>query len=192
MVVVLVGLAVAALIEVARTPAKAEDEATARPARAAQAAGAVALVIVVGLGAWNLTHQPPAVHPDGGWPGGEIAGGRVDAALTAAGIGRDQVVTLRSIPDFKSTEAVAYPLARLGRAIVAETPRGVAPGSVSPTPGDAAGWVLLCDDLFRDTTGADCGGPAEDAAAAGMAGFGPLLDRFEAAPGRWVSVYEAA
>ncbi len=152
----------------------------------------IAIVVVVGLGAWNLTHQPPAAHPDGGWPAGALAGDRVDAVLTAAGIGRDQVVTLRSIPDFKSTEAVAYPLVRLGRAVVAETPRDVAPGSVSPAPADPAGWVLLCDDLFRVTTGADCGGPAEDAAAAGMAGFGSLLDRFEVAPGRWVSVYGPA
>ena len=51
--------------------------------------------------------------------------------------------------------------------------------------------MLLCDDLFHETIGADCGGPAEDAGG-GMDGFGPLLDRFEAAPGRWVSVYGPA
>jgi hypothetical protein len=47
--------------------------------------------------------------------------------------------------------------------------------------------IILCDDLFRKTIGAPCGGPAEDALAAtvGLA----LIDRFEAAPGRWISVY---
>ena len=147
-------------------------------------------VVLVALVGWNLTHQPPAVHPDGGWPAGEAAGDRVDATLRAAGIDRDAVVVLRSIPDFKSTEAVAYPLVRLGRAIHAETPKGVAPGSV-PLPATPAGWVLLCDDLFHEVTGAACGGPAEDAQAAAD-GFGPRLDRFEAAPGRWISVYGPA
>ena len=51
--------------------------------------------------------------------------------------------------------------------------------------------VMLCDDLFREAIGAACGGPAEDAAAR-AAGWGALLDRFEAAPGRWMSVYAAA
>ena len=175
MVVVLVGLGVAALI------------ASARPAGVAIAAlGMVALL------GWNVTHQPPAVHPDGGWPAGEAAGDRAIAAFEGAGIGPEEVVQLRSLPDFKSTEAVAYPLARRGWAFIAETPRGVSPGSLDVTDLTSfeapAGWVLLCDDLFHEAIGAHCGGAAEDVAAA-RDGFGPLLDRFEAAPGRWVSVY---
>jgi hypothetical protein len=49
----------------------------------------------------------------------------------------------------------------------------------------------MCDQLFRDAIGADCGGPAENAIApdGGGSANGPLLDRFEAAPGRWMSVY---
>jgi hypothetical protein len=175
MVVVLVGLGVAALV------------ATARPA----ALGAAAIVVLALVG-WNVTHHPPAIHPDGGWPAGEQAGDQVIAALAAGGVGADDVVLLRSLPDFKSTEAVAYPLARRGQAFIAETPRGVAPGSVDvaadPSFEAPAGWVLLCDDLFFETLEAHCGGAAEDAAATAD-GFGPLLDRFEAAPGRWVSVY---
>jgi hypothetical protein len=56
------------------------------------------------------------------------------------------------------------------------------------------GLVLLCDELFRDAIGAPCGGSAERSVAPdpGGGGWGPLLDRFEAAPGRWVSVYRAA
>lgn len=173
MVVVLVGLGLAALIG-GRRPV----------------GPAVAAIAVVAILGWNLTHQPPAVHPDGGWPAGEAAGDRVDAALAAAGIDRGSVVVLRSIPDFKSTEAVAYPLVRLGRSVVAETPKGTAPGSAAP-PAAPAGWVLLCDDLFREVTGADCGGPAEDVVAT-RDGFGAVLDRFEAAPGRWISVYGPA
>ena len=173
MVVVLVGLGLAALV--------------AAPGPIGPAAAGVTLVAILG---WNLTHQPPSVHPDGGWPAGETAGARVDAVLGEAGIGREATVLLRSIPDFKSTEAVAYPLVRLGRAVVAETTKGTAPGSAA-SPVDAAGWVLLCDDLFRDVTGAACGGPAEDAQAM-RDGFGALVERFEAAPGRWISVYRPA
>jgi len=57
-----------------------------------------------------------------------------------------------------------------------------------------AGLVLLCDDRFADAIGAPCGGAAESVAVADAAGpgWGPLLDRFTAAPGRFVSVYGPA
>ncbi len=158
----------------------------------------VAGAATVGLAAlviWNVATLPPAVHPDGGWPAAEIAGDRVIAALDQAGVGREDVVALRSLPDFKSTEAVAYPLVRAGQALVAATPHGVAPGS-QPDPGassDAfAALVLLCDDLFAESIGAPCGGPAESAVApddGSDAVWGPLVDRFEAHPGRWISIY---
>jgi hypothetical protein len=151
---------------------------------------AAALVLV--LAAWNVTHLPPSTHPDGGYPAGLAAGERVDAALTQAGAGAEATVLLQSLPDFKSTEAVAYPLAVLGRSFVAETPRGVAPGSADVAAvSQFAGLVLLCDDLFADAIGAACGGPAEATVTpdAGGGSWGPLLERFEAAPGRWVSVY---
>ena len=160
-----------------------------RELRAPAGSMAAAGVVVV-LVAWNLTHLPPAVHPDGGFPAGETAGARVDAVLSGAGVDRAAVALLRSLPDFKSTEAVAYPLVRLGRSVQAETPQGLAPGSVTAASPPAA-VVLLCDDLFHEAIGAHCGGPAETAAAPDAGGpvNGPLLERFEAAPGRWVSVY---
>ena len=107
------------------------------------------------------------------------------------------MVRIQSVPDFKSTEAMAYPLARLGRLYVADVPDGVAPGSASIRPRARAefdGLVLLCDDRFREVTGAACGGPAEATVTpdAGGATWGPLLDRFEAAPDRFVSVYGPA
>ena len=53
------------------------------------------------------------------------------------------------------------------------------------------GLVLLCDDRFREVIGAECGGPAESSVTpdAGGGTWGPLLDRFEAAPDRFVSIY---
>jgi hypothetical protein len=75
--------------------------------------------------------------------------------------------------------------------VVAETPTGVAPGSVDPTLGADAGLVLICDRLFEPTMGVACGGAAEAAVTpdAGGSTWGPLLDRFEAAPGRIISIY---
>jgi 4-amino-4-deoxy-L-arabinose transferase-like glycosyltransferase len=176
MVFVLVGIAAAAL---ART----------RPA------GPVVMVVALGaLLTWNLANQPPGIHPDGGFPAAAVAGERIDAALERAGIRADQPVRLRSLPAFKSTEAYAYPLIRGGRAVVAETPTGVAPGSVDTTVDADAGLVLICDRLFEPTMGVACGGAAETTVTpeAGGSTWGPLLDRFEAAPGRIISVYAPA
>jgi hypothetical protein len=184
MVFVLVGLGVAVAVR----------GGIARPA------GILAVVGIIALAAWNLANLPPSPHPDGGFPAGSGAGERIDAALTAAGVDRDSTVLVRSLPDFKSTEAVVYPLAVLGRAYVGETPKGIAPGSVDaggPDHGDLrafGGLTLLCDDAFAESIGARCGGPAEQHIApdAGGTDWGPLIDRFEAAPGRFVSTYLAA
>ena len=113
-------------------------------------AGVVAVVVLGVLIAWNLTHLPPGTHPDGGYPAGQAAGDRADAALSGAGVDRERPVLVQSLPDFKSTEAMAYPLARLGRAFVAETPIGLAPGGVDETTVDQfAGLVLLCARPIR-------------------------------------------
>ena len=94
-------------------------------------------------------------------------------------------MTLDSLPKVKSADAIRFPLERL------------APGSVV-TGANGSGatrtaQVILCDQLFHETIGGDCGGPAEDAAIQGLVGGSTsaptLLARFEAAPGRWVSVY---
>ena len=175
LVFVLVGLGAAALVREIRAPA----------------GWAAATALTVALVAWNVTHLPPSVHPDGGFPAAERAALRIDTALANGGVGPDRAPLLRSLPDFKSTEAVAYPLVRLGRAVIAETPDGIAPGGGVALPARPEGLVLLCDQLFRDAIGADCGGPAESAVApdAGGPDWGVLIDRFEVAPGRWVSVY---
>ena len=98
-------------------------------------APALAILGVVALVGWNVTHLPPAPHPDGGFPAAAAAADRVSAALRDAGVGSEQPVLLRSLPTFKSTEAMAYPLVRVGQTVVAETPQGYAPGSAVVSAG---------------------------------------------------------
>jgi len=148
------------------------------------------VVVLVALVGWNLSHLPPSVHPDGGFPAASAAADRVAGALRAGGIRPDEVVDLRSLPAFKSTEAYAYPLIRLGQAVEAATPQGLAPGSWVASVAGPAATVLICDRLFEPAGGRVCGGPAEAAAlSSAPRSVGPLLDRFEAAPGRILSVY---
>ena len=183
MVFTLVGLGVAAATDgILRPPGQ-------RPAGPAVGPILAALGIVALLG-WNLTHLPPATNPDGGFPAGEAAGERVGAALANAGIGPEAIVRIRSLPTFKSSEAMAYPLLRAGRIVLADMAKGIAPGSTT-TEQAAGALVLLCDHRFREAIGAECGGPAEATITpdAGGETWGPLLDRFEAAPNRFVSVY---
>jgi flagellar biosynthesis protein FliQ len=173
-VFVVVGLGIAGLARLRPTkPARDADptrESEARPAFGAIAAVGVTLAIV----AFNLAHQPPPVAHDGGWPAAEAAAGRI---VLAAG---DRPIRLSSLPIFKSTEALAFPLLHLGR------PAATLAADPSIPPGSAA-TVVLCDALFSFAIGKDCGGAAEDASVEG-AGVS-LVDRFQAAPGRWVSVY---
>lgn len=182
MVFVLVGLGAAALTEVPARPG-----ATAR-GPVGTILAAIGVVAVLG---WNLTHLPPATHPDGGFPAGERAASRVEAALARAGVGSAAVLRLQSLPIFKSTEAMAYPLVRDGRAVVADTPAGIVVRGGAAEGRDPGALVLLCDDRFREAIGASCGGPAEAMITpdGGGPSWGPLLDRFQAAPDRFVSVY---
>lgn len=134
---------------------------------------AVAAAGVIALSAWNLTTQPPAVNPDGGFPAAAIAADRI---VETTG---DEPIRLTSLPDFKSVDAYGYPLVRDGRSVTGLTV-DVAPGNL----------VIVCDGRFEVAIGAPCGGPAEDAAAASAAAGLRLVERFEAAPSRLISVYE--
>jgi len=139
------------------------------------------VIAVVGIGAllgWNLVNQPPAVHPDGGFPAADAAAERIMAAVGGSPL------TIRSLPDFKSGEAYVYPLIRAGAGIRAD--RGVGP--VEPT---GRALVIICDALFEPAIGAPCGGPAE-AIIAPPDRFGDPIERFQAAPGRTISVYRPA
>lgn len=175
MVFVLVGLGAGALW---RLGSDAGGKTVAGSGRAPVVGRVVAVIGVAVLLGWNVVNQPPALHADGGFPAAEIAATRI---LASAG---GTELTLRSLPDFKSTEAYGYPLVRAGATVHVDT--GTAP--VPATPGVT---VVICDALFEESIGAPCGGPAE-AVVAPPDRFGDPIDRFLAAPGRTISVYRGA
>jgi 4-amino-4-deoxy-L-arabinose transferase-like glycosyltransferase len=166
-VVVLVGVGLAAL---GRQPFSALE------IRRIGAGAVGAVSIVLALIAWNVTHQPPAVAPDGGWPAAADAAARILRTVST------EATEIVSLPAVKGPDAVRFPLVRAG----APLPVLVDPTS-QPAPGTQV-RIVLCDDLFRDAIGAACGGPAEDALATPRAL--KLTDRWEAAPGRWISIYQ--
>jgi hypothetical protein len=162
-VFVVVGLGLAAL---------ARWRPERRPVGVAAAVGAVVLLV-----AYNITIWPPKVAPDGGWPAADAAGARI--LTSAPGASAEDLLVLHSLPTFKSADAVRFPLVRRG---------AMAPELFGDPIGfDELAHVVVCDALFRDAIGAECAGPAEDRL---VEPYGvTLVDRFEAAPGRWISVY---
>jgi hypothetical protein len=179
-VFVSVGLGVAGLASLgARGRESGEDRDTHSGARGSAPLGAaLGAVIVVAIVAFNLLRQPSAVSPDGGWPAGDAAAERV--IVDVGGVDAGPLV-LHSLPEFKSADALRFPLVRRG-------------ADVPELFSDSVGWdvyphVVLCDGLFEEAIGAACGGPAEDAV---VAAYGQhLVERFMTAPDRWVSVYRA-
>ncbi len=171
MVFVLVGIGGAALWRAGdRVLAGAGGLSRAKPGRVLLGVGIAALLV------WAVTHQPPAVAPDGGFPAAEAAAARIEADAPSGPI------QLQSLPDFKTAEAYQYPLVRAGRVVEL-----VAPGG-----GGADGTlVVICDSLFDTAIGAPCGGPAE-ALVAPPERYGAPADRFRAAPRQIVSVYRAS
>jgi len=171
LVFVMVGLGVAAAVKASR-------------------AGAIgAGIVVVALLGWNILHLPPGVHPDGGFPAAEGAAARIVARLAGAGVPADATIVLRSLPAFKSTEAYGYPLIRAGAHVDVATPQGRAVGSwIADASGTPPALVVVCDRTFETAIGAPCGGPAESADP-DTAPYGSPVDRFEAAPGRVITIY---
>jgi len=127
--------------------------------------------------AWNLAHESPAVHSDGGFPAAETAAARI----TSVADGRP--IAVRSLPIFKTGEAYIYPLVIAGAALQADAGSG-------PPPTNGTTLVVVCDSLFETVMGARCGGPAE-AGIAPPSLFGDPVVRFLAAPGRTISIYRA-
>ncbi len=132
-----------------------------------------AAVAIGALLAWNALSQPPAVSPDGGWPAAQRAAERIQA------VSRGTPIALVELPDFKRPDAYAFPLARAGAPVIAR-PADLPTGGL---------LVIVCEDLFRDSIGRPCDGPAEDAASAALARPSRLVERFAAAPGRELSLY---
>ena len=63
-------------------------------------------------------------------------------------------------------------------------------GKPPADPAVARRVAVLCDSLFEDIVQLACRGPAEAArlAEVGIAA-GPPISMFEAAPGRWITIY---
>jgi 4-amino-4-deoxy-L-arabinose transferase-like glycosyltransferase len=194
MVFVLVGLGAAALwrsggswrpVSAMSAVSAVSAVSSASSASAVFAGRVLAAGGVLAVVAWAATHQPPAAHPDGGFPAAVTATDRIEGA---AGPGP---IRLLAIPDFKSVESYAYPLVRGGRNLQmgSETSEAILTGDsagagVGAEPGSL---VVICDSLFEPVIGAACGGPAE--AAIVPPTLGDPIDRFEAAPGRVISIY---
>ncbi|HLY15517.1 MAG TPA: glycosyltransferase family 39 protein [Candidatus Limnocylindrales bacterium] len=162
----------------------------AGPRRVAQGLVAVAIAL---LAAFNLAIAPPSIAADGGWSAADIAAQRI--LMATAG----RPIELRSLPAFKAADAYGFPLIWFHADVIGTldtpTPWSVAAAASASRTGAVAGEVpaaalgstraivTVCDSLFI----ADCGGAAEAAAVPGT-GF-TLADRFQAAPGRTISIY---
>ena len=130
--------------------------------------------ILGAMAALCVAAWPPAAAVDGGWPGVDAAAAHV-LELTGSA-----PVDLVGLPDFKSSDALGFPL------VARDAPLG----ATAPTP--AAFTVVVCDPLFDEVAGAACGGPAEDRwLAAAHPGGLPLVERWQAGPRRTISVYAA-
>lgn len=123
---------------------------------------ALGSLVAVGLG-----HLPPLTAPDGGWPAAQAAAARIEAISAGSDVG------LVNLPFFKQADAYAYPLKLDGVKLVA--------------PDEAATVVLLCDSGWYP----GCGGASEELWRLGAAEGSTLrlVDRFEAAPQRILSIY---
>ncbi len=154
--------------------------ARGRPGALRAIAQVGATLVVIALVGWNLATQPPSIAPDGGWAAAQASATRVVKASAT------RPIELSSLPTFKGDEALRMPLEAAGALPL--------PASTGPSARPNTVQVVLCDQLFRASIGADCGGPAEDLLIAGgqpgtSAAEGRLIDRFTAAPGRWISIY---
>jgi hypothetical protein len=147
----------------------AAGERRAVVVRRATAAAALAVLGVASVAGW-----PPSPAYDGGFPVADAAAARIADQL------RGRSPALVEIPPFKTAEGIEFPLVR----------RGV---TIAPDALAAAVVVIECDPLFEQVVGAACGGDAEQAwqAAQGAGGM-QLVDRFQAGPRRWISVYQDA
>ena len=187
MVFVLIGLGAAGLWRLSGAARGVAGEGGGRGARRLAVHRVTVVTALAILVSWNMSHQPPASAPDGGFPAAERAAIRIAEsarrASAADGSGTGRVV-LRSIPDFKSVEAYAYPIIRLGVSVQVDHGQD----NTRPVTPSTGSLVLICDAIFEAVVGASCGGPAE-AIVAPTATFGDPIERFEAAPGRTISIY---
>jgi hypothetical protein len=170
LVFVAAGLVLGGLWRAGRAPRRYDRGAGgAAPRRwAPVVARAAVLAALTALAAWNVWRWPPLTSPDGGWPAARAAAERIERDAAGSSIGL--------VPLFpaKGVDAYSYPLALDGVTLTA--------------PERAATVAVLCDSYWL--TG--CGGPAEEKWQAGQPGTLTLVERFDAAPDRIISVYRRA
>ena len=126
----------------------------------------VCIVALVGS-AYYSSQEWSAGPNSSSWSVAQTAAGRIENDASGRSL------ALVGLPGHRSTDAYGYPLSLDGTPLVA--------------PDRAEVLVILCDSTWSPT----CGGPAEDAwlAAQPYAQAFELLDRFEAAPKRTLSVF---
>jgi hypothetical protein len=151
---------------------------------------ALAGVVAVGLGVvalelTALSRKPAHVDPNGGWPAMQAAGERI------LRVADHSPVFVIGLPEFKLPDAIGFPIAHAGGILLNDLGE---PVGYPKIPGMT---VVACDRLFEGPIGAQCGGPAEDAAVARLTerysgpGATPpaLIERFPASPRTWISIY---
>jgi 4-amino-4-deoxy-L-arabinose transferase-like glycosyltransferase len=144
----------------------------AAPLRGRPLSGHVlASLVLAGLVAVGVSHWPPLTARDGGWPAAQEATARLERD-----IGR-QDVAIVALPTFMPRETYGYPLRLDGYRIVA--------------PVDAP---IVIIDCRPDWTKKPCNGEAENEwIATTLPGVTlTLIDRWEPAPQRVLSVYRVA
>jgi 4-amino-4-deoxy-L-arabinose transferase-like glycosyltransferase len=138
--------------------------------RARGLARGLVVATLVGLCAWNAVRWPPLTSGDGGWPAAQRAADRIEGVAGGSGIAL--------VPLFveKGVDAYSYPLALDGVQLVA--------------PAQAGTVIVLCDRFWL----VGCGGEAEERWRSSQADAAnlTLVDRFDAAPDRVLSVYRRA
>ena len=140
----------------------------AKPFRGRAWSGHALSVLALGsLVAVGMSHLPPLTAQDGGWPAAQAAAARIETSAAGSDVG------LVNLPVFKQADAYGYPLKLDGVNLVASD--------------EATTVVLLCDSGWYP----GCGGPAEELWRLGATDGATLrlVDRFEAAPQRILSVY---
>lgn len=130
----------------------------------------VAGLALAGLVAVGVAHWPPISAPDGGWAAAQVATSRIER--DAAG----QDVAIVALPDFIPADAYGYPL-KLDDVVMVP-------------PSQAGTVVVLC---YPSWSNVSCSQAVTDWLAANLPGEKPaLIDSWEPAPGRILSVYRRA
>jgi 4-amino-4-deoxy-L-arabinose transferase-like glycosyltransferase len=128
-------------------------------------------LVLAGLVAVGVSHWPPPTARDGGWPAAQVATTRLEGDIA------ERELAIVALPTFIPADHYGYPLRLDGYKLVA--------------PADAETVVIVC---YPQWTKKPCAGEAENEwIAATLPGVTlTLIDRWEPAPQRVLSVYRVA